>query len=63
MKTQAGTEDIIAKQSIIGHLLQRQLQALDSQGIFGTDVDVALGGADSIGADEHAFQNGVRVSF
>ena len=40
-------------------LLQRNLQALDGDGVLGAYVDVALSGADGIAGNGHGLQHGV----
>ena len=63
VEAKAGVQDIVSEQTVLLHLLHSCGQSLDSQRVFGTDVDETLGGADGVGADEHTLEDGVRVTF
>ena len=60
---EARAHDVIAQQAVLAGLLDGVLQALDGERVLGAHVDVALVGADRIGADRHALDHRVRVAF
>ncbi len=55
-------EDILAEKTKLVSLLDREGHVFDRQGIFLSDVDIALVGADGIRADGQAFKDRERVS-
>ena len=62
IKGKAGAEDILAQKAVFPRLLDGDLQAVNGDGIFGADVDVALVGADGIAGDGHGLQHHVGVA-
>ena len=62
IKIEAGAENILAKQAVLAGLPDGHLQAVDSDGIFGADINVALIGADGIGRDGHGLKHDVRIA-
>ncbi len=61
IEVKAGSQDVLAQQAVFLGLVDGDVQAVDGQRILGPAVDVTLMGADGLGGDDHAFQNGVRV--
>ncbi len=62
VKIKAGVKDVLAQQAVLTGLLDGNLQALDRNGVLGTDVDVALVGADGVAGDGHGLQHAVGVA-
>ena len=63
IEVESGVKDVVAEQTIFLRLLDRDAETLDSDRIFGTDVDVTLVGADRVAGDRHGFENRVRITF
>jgi len=63
VEVEARTEQVGAEHAVGLGILDGLAQALDGQGIFGPDVDRALGGADGIAADGHGLDHGMGVAF
>jgi hypothetical protein len=61
-KLKAGAHDVITQQAEFAGLFDGQGDILDSQGILVAHIDVAMGGADGIGTDDHPLQNGVGIA-
>ena len=55
-------EDVLAEQAALPRLLQGQARILDGERVLLPDVDVALVGADGVGADDQPLEDAVRVS-
>ena len=56
-------ENVLAQQAAFFGLVDCILKDFDGQRVLIADVDETFGGADRIRADEHSFQNGVRIAF
>ena len=61
-KSKPRAQDVVAEQAVLAGLVDGVLQALDGQRVLGAHVDVALVGADGVGADDHALDHAVRVA-
>ena len=62
-KRKAGAQDVLAQQAHLARRLDGQGDVLDGQGVLVAHVDVALAGADGIGADDHPLQHRMGVAF
>ena len=62
IEVEAAAEDVLAEEAVFAGLLDGDLEAVDGEGIFGTDVDETLGGADGVAADGHSFDDAVGVT-
>ena len=62
MEAKAGIHDIVTQQAQPGGLVNSHLQALHGQGILGTDIDIALGGAGGYAGNHHALDDGVGIA-
>ena len=62
VERKAGTQDIVAQQTILLRPGDGHLESLDGQGILGAAIDVALPGADGIATDDHPFQQAVGIA-
>jgi len=63
VEIEAAAEDVLAEESQFSGLADGKGQVLDRQGVLVADVDVSLGGADRVTAEDHAFDHGVRGAF
>ncbi|MBA7601124.1 hypothetical protein ES703_08191 [subsurface metagenome] len=63
MKTEIGTQNVIAQQPVIFHLAEGEFQPFNSQRILSPDIDIALAGTDGKSTDEYSLQDGMRVAF
>ncbi len=61
LQVETRAENVLAQQTRFSGLLQGEADMLDRQGVFVADVDIARGSAHSVGADDDAFENAVRV--
>ena len=61
IEVKAGSQDVLSQQAVFLGLVDGDVQAVDGQRILGPAVDVPLVGADGLGGDDHAFQNGVGI--
>ena len=62
VEAEVGVEDVLAEQAVGAAVGDRRLEALERQRVLGAAVDVALVGADRVGADQHALDDRVRVA-
>ena len=62
VEVEAAAQDVVAQQAVLARLLDGARQAVHRQRIFGAHVDDALGGAHHVAADDHAFQQRVRIA-
>ncbi len=63
VEAEIGAHDIITQQADFTGLFDGQGDILDGQGILIAHINVAMGGADGVGTDDHPLQNGVRIAF
>ena len=63
VEVEATIEDVVAEQAVFACLLDGAVEAAHGQRIFGADVDDSFCGAHHVCADDHAFEQGVRVAF
>ena len=63
IKVKAGAEDILAQQAVFSRLFNRNLQTMDCDRVFSTDIDVTLRSADCITSNRHCFQYDMGVAF
>ena len=63
IEIETGTEDVLAQQTVLSGLIDRDLQARHGDRILRTDIDVALGRADGVARDGHRLDDAVRVAF
>ena len=59
----AAAENVVAQQPALFGLGDGVFEDFDGQRILVADVDESFAGADGVGADEHAFEDGVRIAF
>ena len=59
----AGAQDVLPEKTVLLGLLDGDVHILHRQGVFLADVDIALVGADGIGADGQPLEDGVGISF
>ena len=62
VEVEARAQDVRAQKSVLPCLLQGHPRVLDGQWVLLPDVDVALVGADGVGADDQPFEDAVRVA-
>jgi len=62
VQIKAAAEDVLSEQAIGFRVGDGLFQPLDGEGILCTAVDVAFAGSDGIGADDHAFDDTVRIA-
>ena len=62
IEIETASQYVITQQIHIPRLLHGGFEALDRQGILGTDVDISLAGTDGPTGNGHGLENGVRVS-
>ena len=55
-------QDVCPQEAVFGGLVYGRLESLDGQGIFRAAVNISFVGSHGIGADHHAFQNGVGIA-
>ena len=63
IEIEARAEDVLTEQAVFTSLGDGDLQTVDSQRVFSTDVNQTVGGADGIAADGHSLDDAVRVTF
>ena len=63
VEIEAAAEDVLTQQAVISRLLNCHAQRVDGDGVLGANVEVTLLRADGVGRDDHALDDGVRVSF
>ena len=61
-KSKPDPEDVLAEEARFPRLLDRERDVLHRQGVLVPDVDVALAGADRVGADDHPLEDAVGVA-
>ena len=61
VEVEAGAEDVLSQEARLPRLSDGDLDALDGQRVFVPDVDEAFLGADGLGADDHALEDGVGI--
>ena len=62
VEVEAAAEDVLAQQPVFARLFDGAVQAAHRQRILGAHVDDALGRAHRVGADDHAFQQRMRIA-
>ena len=62
VEREVAAEDVLAEQAELAHGRERGAQTPDGQRVLGPDVDVAVGGADGVGGDQHPLEDGVRIA-
>ena len=62
VEVELGAQDVVPQETEFPGLVDGEFQALHRQGVFVAHVDVALAGADGIGPDDHALDDGVGVA-
>ncbi|MBA7587716.1 hypothetical protein ES708_29751 [subsurface metagenome] len=63
VEAEIGAEYFVAQESLVLGLLDGEQHSFYRQRVFGSDVDIALGGADSVGGDSHPLDNSMGVAF
>ena len=63
VEMETAAQNVVAQQSRLPGLLDGAVEPVHGQRILGAHVDDALGGAHHVAADDHAFQQGVRIAF
>ena len=63
IKLESATEDVLPEQSIFPRLFDGAIQAMHRQRILGAHIDDSFGRAHHVTADDHSFQQRVRVAF
>ena len=63
IEAEAAAHDVVPEQAVDTGLIDGAAQAMDGQRVFGAHVDDAFGCAGDVSADDHAFQQGVRIAF
>ena len=63
VKIEARAEDVFTEQAIFASLSDGDLQTVDSQRVFSTDINQTVGSTDGIAADGHSLDDAVRVTF
>ena len=63
MKLEGRTQDVVPKESHLFSLLDGPFQVLYRQRVFRPDIHITALASDSIGGDEHSFENQMRVAF
>ncbi len=62
VKVKAAAQDVLSQQAVGLGLRDRDLKAVDGNGVLGAHIDVALIGPDGIARDGHGLQHRVRVA-
>ena len=62
VEVEAPAQDVLAQQAVLGGLLDGACHPMHGQRVLGADVDDTFTGAGDVGADDHAFQQGLRVA-
>ena len=63
IELEAGAQNVIAQQAVLARLSDCNLQTVNGNGIFGTNVNITLMCAYRVCGNSHRFQNGVRIAF
>ena len=56
-------QNVFAKQAVFAGLFDGTVQVMHGQRVLGADINDALGGTHDVAADDHAFEQGVRIAF
>ena len=62
VELESAAENVVAQQPVFAGLLDGAVQAMHRQRIFGANVDDSFGRAHHVTADDHAFQQRVRIA-
>ncbi len=62
IKGKARPQDVIPQQAKAAGLVDGDLEPADGQGVFGPDIEEAVGGPDGISADDESFQDSMGIS-
>ncbi len=62
VEVEAAPEDVVPQKAHLAGLADRDLEALDGEGVFRADVDVALVRAHGVAADDHRLEDGVGIA-
>ena len=63
IEAEAAAQDVVAEDAGLPRLLDGAVQAVHGQRIFGAHVNDAFGRAHHVAADDHAFEQAVRIAF
>ena len=62
VEVKAAAEDVLAEEAVLAGLVDGDLQAVDGEGVLGTNVNQTLGGTDGVAADGHGLDDAVGVA-
>src|SRR5208282_2422861 len=63
VELEPAAQDVVAQNAVFPRLLDRAVQPVDGQGILRADIDDAFRRAHHVSADDHAFDQRVRIAF
>src|SRR5208283_2726685 len=62
VELEPAAQDVVAQNAVFPRLFDRAVQPVDGQGILRADIDDAFRRAHHVSADDHAFDQGVRIA-